>query len=669
MKYRQLTEEEISRLLSRGCVAENWSSVTVGEGFDPSAIYNTRFSGKVILGRLSGKISIEEGIEKQCGICNCNISGCEIGDNVYLADIKDLSNYRIEHDVAVCNVGSLITTGKSTFGNGTEIEILNEGGGRELPIFDRLSSQIAYMTVLYRHDKEFIERILSVIRSYCDTKRSGYGLIESGARIKDTPVIRNVLIGGYSKINGALHLEEGTVRSCREAPVLIGTGVVARKFIILSGSVIDEGALIEKCFVGQGVRAGRQLSAENSAFFANSEAFHSEACSLFAGPYSVTHHKSTLLIASLVSFFNAGSGTNQSNHMYKLGPVHQGILERGSKTGSFSYLLLPCHLGAYSVVMGKHYVNFDSSDFPFSYITEEKGRTELTPAMNLFTVGTRRDIDKWPARDRRKDPDKLDLINFDFLNPYIAGRIIKAIDILNGLSEKTEKSQSSVTYKGLIIQRLLLKTTRKYYEMALKIYMGNEMIERIGDLDVTASVSDLRNRLASGKDAGNGDWLDICGMFTPAEKIQELIDSVKTGKANTVDEIHQSLLSFFNNYKRYAWTWCAGLIKNQTGSLPENLPVETLIMIIEDWKTNAVKLNNMIARDAEKEFDKTSRTGFGIDGGIDVRDRDFFAVRGDYDTNRFITGLQKDSQVIGEKAGRLISVLEKLRQTMPDNKD
>ena len=87
-------------------------------------------------------------------------------------------------------------------------------------------------------------------------------------------------------------------------------------------------------------RSGKQFSAENSVFFANSEAFHGEAVSVFGGPYTVTHHKSSLLIAGMYSFFNAGSGTNQSNHMYKLGPVHQGILERGSKTGSFAYLLM-----------------------------------------------------------------------------------------------------------------------------------------------------------------------------------------------------------------------------------------------------------------------------------------------------------------------------------------
>jgi len=194
-------------------------------------------------------------------------------------------------------------------------------------------------------------------------------------------------------------LEEGTINSCKEAPTIVGEGVTAKKFIMLSGSKVDSYAIIDKTFIGQSVKMGKQYSAENSVFFANCEAFHGEACSVFAGPYTVTHHKSTLMIAGLFSFFNAGSGTNQSNHMYKLGPVHQGILERGSKTGSFAYLLLPDFVGAYTVVMGKHYANFDTTDFPFSYITEEKGKSELTPAMNIFTVGTRRDSEKWPTRD------------------------------------------------------------------------------------------------------------------------------------------------------------------------------------------------------------------------------------------------------------------------------
>ncbi len=86
-------------------------------------------------------------------IRNSDIFNCEIGDNVYISDVKLLSNYQIEDNVVIENVGQLAVEDKSSFGNGYELEILNEGGGRDLKIFDNLSSQIAYLLVLYRHDK------------------------------------------------------------------------------------------------------------------------------------------------------------------------------------------------------------------------------------------------------------------------------------------------------------------------------------------------------------------------------------------------------------------------------------------------------------------------------------------------------------------------------------
>jgi hypothetical protein len=406
---------------------------------------------------------------------------------------------------------------------------------------------------------------------------------------------------------------------------------------------------------------GKQYSAENSLFFANCEAFHGEGCSIFAGPYTVTHHKSTLLIASLFSFFNAGSGTNQSNHMYKLGPVHQGILERGSKTGSYGYLLLPCRVGPFSVVMGSHYSNFDSSDFPFSYITVEKGKTELTPAMNIFTVGTRRDSEKWGSRDKRSDPDKLDLINFDLFSPYIVGRILNGINILNELAEKTPKTQDYINYKGLNIHRLLLKASRKYYEMALKIYMGQEIVKRIESISEKSSLSDLRSKLKiHGKD-GVDKWVELSGLFSPEGKIREIMDSVISGSILSISDLNKELGEIYNNYPEYAWQWCANLIGRHTGTGIEAMPVSELIGIITDWKVNAVKLNNMIIKDAEKEFDPGARLGFGIDGNETTRDLDFQAVRGNFEENKFVLALQKETGAIEEKSGHLISLLERLK--------
>src|SRR4030042_1279546 len=252
MSYRNMTKEETEKLISRNCSADNWSVITVSESFSPENIRNTRFEGKIKLGTVSGTIEIESNVFKPCGIHNSFISNCEIGDNVYISDVKILKNYIIEERVVISNVGSIVVTCESAFGNGTEIEVLNEGGGRDLPIFDRLSSQTAYLTVLYRHDKVFTDSIMRLIRKYCESKVSDRGLIQKGARILDSLIVRNVFIGSYTVISGASLLEEGTIRSCREAPVFIGTNVIAKKFIVLSGSSIEGGGMVEKCLFGQG---------------------------------------------------------------------------------------------------------------------------------------------------------------------------------------------------------------------------------------------------------------------------------------------------------------------------------------------------------------------------------------------------------------------------------
>ena len=104
--------------------------------------------------------------------------------------------------------------------------------------------------------------------------------------------------------------------------------------------------------------------------------------------------------------------------MYKLGPIHQGIVERGSKTTSDSYVLWPAKIGAFSLVMGRHVRHPDTSKLPFSYLIEKGSESYLVPGVNLKSVGTIRDALKWPKRDNRKDPEHLDMVNFNLLSPY-----------------------------------------------------------------------------------------------------------------------------------------------------------------------------------------------------------------------------------------------------------
>ncbi len=659
MTYRPLTESEIHELNNQGCICADWNKVQVETGFSSKYIYQTRFEGEVKIGRLDGAEVEANGMSRSSGIYFCTIKNCVISGDVYFSKVGLMEGYSIDNQVIIENVNSMIVDGPTKFGNGTVIEVLNEGGGREVPIFDKLSAQTAYLLANYQYEPEMIKQITSLIVAYCDTKESERGMIDSGSYLSNTGSIRNVNFGPGSRIDGALLLENGTVASSISDPCVIGHGVTAKNFVILSGSKVDSGSIADKCFIGQGVKMGKQFSAENSAFFANSEAFHGEAVSLFAGPYTVTHHKSTLLIATSLSFFNAGSGTNQSNHMYKLGPLHQGVIERGSKTGSFSYLLWPCKVGPFSVVMDKHGSNFDTSEFPFSYVNIENGKSTLTPAMNLFTVGTKRDSEKWPARDRRKDPIKVDLIHFDLFNPFLVGKIVAGIQVLGELYEKTSRETKSVHYKGITIPRLLLKTGRKYYILALKKYYGDMLLQRLGDKSY-ADLSEIRNTLKTVADRKEEYWADVAGMLAPISQIRSLITDLKEGNIAHIDALNRRFEQIYAGYDDWAYGYFTHTLENQMGIDLADITIEQLSHLLQDWETNSLKLNNMILRDAMKEFDQNSKVCFGIDGDEESREADFLAVRGTYEGNKFIQGLHAENESIKQISAKWQETLSNL---------
>jgi hypothetical protein len=660
--YRSLTQQEIEILEKRGCSASDWSSVEVKDPFNVNRLTNVSFSGTALLGSNSGNPVVENNLNKPSGITNCYIENCTIGDDVCLSNIGSLANYNIGDKCVVIDVSILAVTGKTFFGNGHEIEILNEGGGRELPIFDRLSAQIAYLMVLYRHNRQFISRLKELIFRYVSTIESKTGQIGEGSRIINAGRIINVNIGSYATIRGVVNLEEGTIKSTKTAPVFIGEGVNCHNFIVLTGSKIDSGAIVASTFIGQGVKMGKQFSSENSAFFANCEAFHGEACSIFAGPYTITHHKSTLLIAGLFSFYNAGSGTNQSNHMYKLGPVHQGVLERGSKTGSFSYMLWPCRVGAFSVVMDKHSGNFDTSDLPFSYITVQDDKSLLTPAMNLFTVGTSRDSVKWPQRDQRKGEDKIDLITFPIFNPYTVQKMINGSVLLDRLNSSAPKNRELVSYKGIFINRLMLRTSKRYYDLAIIVYLLGELVKRLVDSEY-GSLSEVRDILSAGVENYNQDaWVDIAGMITDKAAVDNIITSVINQSITSVDNLLARLEDTWKEYDKRSWSWCVAAINNFMGVDIKKVTGQELMNLAEEWKNSSVKFNNIILKDAEKEFDQLSRISFGIDGNEKDKLADFEAIRGKYGTNSFVAGLQQDSLRIDKVHQLLMTKLGNLSE-------
>jgi hypothetical protein len=405
-----------------------------------------------------------------------------------------------------------------------------------------------------------------------------------------------------------------------------------------------------------------QFSAEHCAFFANSEVFHGEAVAVFAGPYTVSHHRSTLLIGACVSFLNAGSGTNQSNHLYKLGPVHEGILERGAKTGSGAYLLWPARVGPFSTVMGQHHSSFDSGDLPFSHIGEEAGRTTITPGVNLLNVGSRRDAEKWPARDRRRDPDKLDLITHGRLNPFTVGRIRRGLELLQRLAAETAPERELVSYGGAQLRRVMLKSSARFYEQALEEYLGERLAARLEPLLPGGGRGELAGTLASlaGEAGGREEWWDLAGLIAPAAGVQALEAELEAGRIGSLEELQTRFARLQAGYAEQEWAWCRGLLQERMGVTPEQASPEQLARVLEAWRQAAVKACRLVLADAAKEFDERARTAFGADGGPAEREADFAAVRGRPGDHPTVRGLEEQIPAIEARAQRLLDWLQGL---------
>lgn len=659
---RKLSQEEIDILQNQGCSADDWQAISVVDDFQPTYIRNVQFSGQCSLGRYEATIDQPGGVVLHSGVFNVHLHNTTVGSDCYIHNVKNyIANYDIADRVMIENTNIVVVDGETSFGNGVRVPVMNETGGREIIIYDHLSAQMAYILALYRHDARLIGRLESEIMQYVESRRSSRGVIESDVKIVNCGSLKNVYLGQCSSVIGVSKLSNGSVNSNKFAPVHIGSGVKCTDFIIASGVDITDSTLISRCFIGQGTIMGKHYSALDSLFFANCQGFHGEATAIFAGPYTVSHHKSSLLIAGMYSFLNAGSGSNQSNHMYKLGPIHQGMAERGSKTTSDSYLLWPARIGAFTLVMGRHTKHSDTSNLPFSYLIENATESYLVPAVNLRSVGTVRDAQKWPKRDNRKDPEKLDLINYNLLSPYTIQKMYRGVEILRHLSYVSGLTNEVYLYQNCRIRNSSLNKGIKLYNMAIIKFLGNSLISRIGTgLGTYTSFADLIEHLKPETNIGLGEWVDLSGLIAPKQEIDKLIDEINTTDIS-LDNINQRMKEMHANYYDYEWTWAYERLNDYLKKPVDETTPDDLIRVVEQWKKAVVDLDNMLFEDAKKEFDLNSKTGFGVDGDEKIKTLDFESVRGKFDDNQFVKECLKHIEVKSRLADDTIELINRLK--------
>ena len=539
--YRQLTQNEIDVLENNVCWAEDWQRVLVDENFKPYNFHRVMFYGDIRLGAFNKMVEVSKGFTKHSGINDATLRNVTVGNDCLIEKIGNyINNYTIGNDCYISNICTLETTDDATYGEGSVISVLNEMGDGNVTIFRELNSQLASFMVKHNNDKNLKQTLQQMIEDELRVSRPDRGYIGNNVKIINAKDITNTIIKGDCEISGAARLSECTVMSSMDAPVFIGTGVICENSIICDGCSINNSVKMQDCFVGEACQITNGFTAEASLFFANSFMANGEACAAFCGPFSASHHKSSLLIGGEFSFYNAGSNTNFSNHAYKMGPMHYGTLERGTKTASGAYVLMPATIGAFSVCFGKQ--------------------------------------------------SRKSIINFDWLSPFTVGEIMQGIQILKDLRHASGDNVTTYNFHEYVINATSLRKGLKYYDIALRIYMGAVLKRAQKEGYIGKPVSTT----------GQGRWIDMSGLLLPESEEQRLVEDIKNGNIDNIHDVLDRFVEINNNYSDYRWAWSYQMILDYYQL--EELDEAACERIREDYVRARRAWIAEIRKDAEKEF-------------------------------------------------------------------
>jgi hypothetical protein len=177
------------------------------------------------------------------------------------------------------------------------------------------------------------------------------------------------------------------------------------------------------------------------------------------------------------------------------------------------------------------------------------------------------------------------------LSPFSVGEILEGKAILEKLLDASGNNVSAYTYHNYVINANSLNKGIKYYDIALRIYMGavlKRVVKRLGAIEPPTD------------NVGLGKWNDLSGLLLPESEENKLIEDIKNGDIETIQEVIERFRDINDNYREYQWTWTYKMILDYYG-----------LTEITDADINRIRVDYVKARrawiaeikkDAEKEY-------------------------------------------------------------------
>ncbi len=447
-KVRALTAQEIKRLKAQGNLCNEWKKILVGTKFKTEYISGNYFAGKCVLGLFDGvEVKSESSVAFPSGIYKSTIINSEIGDNCCIRETKCISNYIIKSHSLICNAGSLVCSGNSSFGNGREISIGIETGGREVLSFAELTIPIANAVSTGGNYRELIESYKNFIKKYSDLSRIGCGVVEDGCVIRNTLKIEDCYIGKSTLIDGAVLIQNSTMLGSADEPVEISHGAYVKNSCIQWGCHVTSMAIVDDSVLTEHSHVERHGKVTQSIIGPNTGIGEGEVTASLVGPFVGFHHQA-LLIAAIwpEGKGNVGYGANiGSNHTSKA-PDQEIWCGEGTFFGLSASIKFPADFtkAPYSIIATGVITLPQRVDFPFSLINKPScsfsgvppAYNEITPAWvlaeNIYAV--KRNEGKYKKRNKAKRSSFI----FEVFRPDIIDLMIEARKRLNDISRKQD---------------------------------------------------------------------------------------------------------------------------------------------------------------------------------------------------------------------------------------
>ena len=432
---RPLTEEEVALLEKAGNSCQDWSRVSVGEGFDPRFVRGCMFLGRVKIGA-TGMATALAGASAPSGVYDSVVADSVICDGACVMRVGLLSKMIVEPGAVVANcsevTASNIKGAGTSFGNGAQLPVAIETGGREVAIYAEITIPVAAAVAGRRDEADMLEEYADAVADYVKAATSDVGVVCEGARVLNTPVVRDAFIGPRALVDAAAWVENVTVLSNEEEKASITSGAYVKDSLVQWGCEVATMAIVVNSTMTEHSHVERHAKLTDSIIGPNTGVAEGEATACLLGPFVGFHHQALLIAAYWPEGKgNVSSGANVGSNHPSRAPDQEIWPGEGTFFGLGVHIKFPTDFSRapYSIIATGVTALPQKVTFPFSRIDVPTAYYEgIYPAYNEVVPGwvlsdniysVRRNEEQYKKRDRSRRsrfvfdvfrPDTVDLM-------------------------------------------------------------------------------------------------------------------------------------------------------------------------------------------------------------------------------------------------------------------